>query len=201
MKKTIKLLIPVFLIAAAFAAYLSGMGTKYSYSDISGHDCAAEIERVSERGILTGSEGKFRPDDSLTLAEFCTVMTRLFPMEDMAENTFSDIDSDGWYAAAVLKCVKAGIIDAEGRTELQPAGYISREEAMTMLARAMGLSPSGSRELISGFNDAKNVSAENIAYIEALLEAGISDPHLGRQLWPKREISRAELAVLLDNLI
>ena len=50
------------------------------FSDIGGensHECLTAAEALASRGILTGYEdGSFRPDNSLTRAEFAAIIVR-----------------------------------------------------------------------------------------------------------------------------
>lgn len=200
MKKVLKLAIPVLLILAAFAAYYIDAGSSYEYTDIYGSWAAPQIDRWSDRGVLTGKDGRFRPDDGLTLAEFAVVMTRILPLEDEAPNTFTDVDKGGWYESAVLKCVAAGIIDGEGRTELLPWVQQTREQVFVMLARAFRVEPSESETLLRTYNDWRNVTEASRPYVEAMLEKGVASGRNAAQLFPQENLTRAELAALLDKL-
>ncbi len=206
MKKAIELSIPLLLVVAIFIVHYSGIGaekteeTAITYSDIEGHWAEVEIMRWSSKGVLGGSDGMFRPDDSLSLAEFAVVLSRVLPMEDKARNIYTDVENAAWYSDALLKCVAAGIIEDGGKTELGPAESVKREAAFLMLARAFGIEPVEGTALLDAYNDKKNVSPQAVGYIEALLQAGITDEHSAQQIYPQQEITRAELVTLLDKL-
>lgn len=200
MKKILKLAVPFILIIAAFASYYVSADSKLMYSDIAGHWAVTQIEKWSRMGVISGGEGKFRPDDGLTLAEFATILTRVMPLEGAAKNTFTDVSDDDWYAEAVLKCVAAGIIDVEGKTELEPKQPLTRTQAFMMLARAFDIAPVYDDQLLKGYNDAKRLTEEEKPYFEAMLELDLISGGNAVQLYPQDDITRAEVVDALDRL-
>lgn len=200
MKRILKIAAPFLLILAAFASYYVSADSRMAFSDIAGHWAAQEIEKWSGRGVINGSEGRFRPDDSLSLAELATIYTRILPLEAQAENTFEDVAAEDWYAGPVLKCAAAGIIDGEGKTELGAREPVTRREAFMMLVRAFDIQPAGEEALLGGYNDAKRLSAEERPYFEALLALGLISGGNEVQLYPDDPISRAEVVDMLERL-
>ena len=200
MKKILKIAAPFILILAAFASYYVSADSRMAFSDIAGHWAAQEIEKWSSRGVINGSEGKFPPDDSLSLAELATIYTRILPLETQAENTFEDIPNEEWFAEAILKCVHAGIIDAAGKTELGPREPVTRAEAFMMLVRAFDIQPVQGDALLRAYNDAKRLTPEQKPYFEALLSLGLISGGNEVQLYPGDPISRAEVVDMLERL-
>lgn len=68
MKKALSLMLA--LILALSCCMISGFAAEDSYSDIQGHWAESSIERWSEYGIVSGSQGKFYPDEIMTRAQF-----------------------------------------------------------------------------------------------------------------------------------
>ena len=199
MKKFWKLAVPLLLLAAMFAVYRVSPDSRLMYSDIAGHWAREEILTWSQRGVMSGTDGKFRPDAGVTRAELATVLTRVLPLEDAAENTFTDVEEDAWYTEAVLRCVAAGILDGGG-TELAPKAYLSREEGFLMIARAIGLEPAEELSLLGGYNDAKLLSDGAKPYFEALLEQNLISGGSEVQLYPRQGMTRGEVAAALQKL-
>ena len=200
MKKFFKIAAPFILILAAFVSYYVSADSRMAFSDIAGHWAAEEIEKWSGRGIISGREGKFRPDESLSLAELATVYTRIITLDTLAENTFEDISEEDWFTEPVLKCVDAGIIDAEGKTELGPREPVTRAEAFMMLVRAFDIQPAEGDTLLRAYNDAKRLTPEQKPYFEALLSLGLISGGSEVQLYPSDAISRAEVVDMLERL-
>ncbi len=202
MKKILKIAAPFLLIIAAFASYYVSADSRMAFSDIAGHWAAEEIEKWSARGVINGSEGKFRPDGSLSLAELAVIYTRVLPLGEAepAENTFEDLPEGAWYTEAILRCVGAGIIDAGGRSELGPGEAMTRAETFMTLARAFGIQPAGGEALLGAYNDAKRLTPEQRPYFEAMLSLGLISGGSEVQLYPGDEISRAEVVDMLERL-
>lgn len=200
MKKLFKIAAPFILILAAFASYYVSADSRMAFSDIAGHWAAEEIEKWSARGIINGSEGKFRPDESLSLAELATIYTRIITLDTLAENTFEDIPDEEWFAEPILKCVDAGIIDAEGKTQLGPREPVTRAEAFMTLVRAFDIQPAEGETLLRAYNDAKRLTPEQKPYFETLLTLGLISGGSEVQLYPGDAISRAEAVDMLERL-
>lgn len=200
MKKLLQIAAPFILILAAFVSYYVSADSRMAFSDIAGHWAAEEIEKWSSRGVINGSDGKFRPDDSLSLAELATVYTRILPLDTVAENTFEDVSGEDWFAEPVLKCVAAGIIDAGGSSGLRPREPVTRAEAYMMLVRAFGIEPAQGGSLLSAYNDGKRLTPEQKPYFEALLDLDLISGGNPVQLYPGDPISRAEVVDMLERL-
>ncbi|MCM1150249.1 MAG: S-layer homology domain-containing protein [Butyricicoccus sp.] len=200
MKKILKIAAPFLLILAAFASYYVSADSRMAFSDIAGHWAAEEIEKWSARGVINGSEGKFRPDESLSLAELAVIYTRIMPLGEAAENNFEDLPGDAWYTEAILRCVGAGIVDAGGKSEIGPGEAMTRAETFMTLVRAFDIKPAGGEALLGAYNDAKRLTPEQRPYFEALLELGLISGGSEVQLYPGDGISRAEVVDMLERL-
>lgn len=200
MKKILKIAAPFVLILAAFVSYHVRVEPRMAFLDIAGHWADEEIEKWSSRGVINGSGGKFRPDESLSLAELAVIYTRILPLDGAAENTFEDVPDGEWFTEPVLQCVSAGIIDGEGKDRLDPWEPVKRGEAFMMLARAFGIEPLEADELPGIYNDAKRLTPEQKPYFEALLSLGLISGSSGVQLYPDEPISRAEVVDMLERL-
>lgn len=199
MKKILKIAAPFLLIAAAFVSQYIGTEPRMAFSDIAGHWAAEEIEKWSARGVINGSGGQFRPDDGLTLAELATVYTRVLPLGRPAENTFTDLNEDEWYAEAVLRCVGAGIIDAGAGGEIGADRRLTRAEAFVTAARAFGLSPAQGETRLGGYSDAGDLAPEDRPYFEALLGLDLVSGGGEARLDPGGSFTRADAVDLLER--
>jgi hypothetical protein len=90
----------------------------------------------------------------------------------------------------------------------EPSAEITREQAVTMLARAMkltGLNPSLDGEeaqaLIAGFTDGDSVSGYAQPGMAAALKSGLVAGRDSTRIAPSDAISRAEVAVLISRLL
>ncbi len=78
---------------------------KIAFSDISGHWAEKQIERIADKGIISGyPDGTFKPDAPITRAEFAKIASVAFNLEGKAPlSVFNDLDSNAWYYPYIEK--------------------------------------------------------------------------------------------------
>lgn len=135
-----------------------------TFADIENHINRAAIESLSARGIINGtSENTFSPDDTITRAEFATIVVKSLgvPLKSNAE--FNDVKEGDWFFEFVNTAYYYGIVIGTSTTQFNPDGIITREEAAVITARAAELC--GMNTDIELFT-AKNILAEFDDYIK-----------------------------------
>lgn len=191
------------ILAFAMAVSLFTVGASAAeptYGDTAGHWAEASIERWSGYGIIQGSNGKFDPDGQLTCAQLATILARLLKLPVAKDAGFIDNPADAWYYDAINRCAAAGILKGNGDGTVTPNASITRERAMVMLARALGIEPL-SRPDLSRYADAAHVSPYAQGYLAALIEAGIVGGVTADRLAPQDNITRAATVTILDRAI
>lgn len=191
------------ILAFAMAVSLFTVGASAAeptYGDTAGHWAEASIERWSGYGIIQGSNGKFDPDGQLTCAQLATILARLLKLPAAKDAGFIDNPADAWYYDAINRCAAAGILKGNGDGTVTPNASITRERAMVMLARALGIEPL-SRPDLSRYADAAQVSPYAQGYLAALIEAGIVGGVTADRLAPQDNITRAATVTILDRAI
>ena len=101
------------------------------------------VSTLSRMGILGGYEdGTFRPNDSITRAEFAKIAVSFFEYEDIsAENIFTDVAAGSWYENFVAVAAKLGLIEGYAGNVYRPNESITRAEACTIINRTLGRAP------------------------------------------------------------
>ena len=111
-----------------------------TFEDISNHYARAEIEAMASRGIINGYENRwFRPDNTMTRAEFATLVVRALNLPEVNVDVFEDVTADKWYAKYIGAAYTYGIVNGVSPTSFDPDGTITRQEGATMIARAAKL--------------------------------------------------------------
>lgn len=191
------------ILAFAMAVSLFTVGASAAeptYGDTAGHWAEASIERWSGYGIIQGSNGKFDPDSQLTCAQLATILARLLKLPAAKDAGFIDNPADAWYYDAINRCAAAGILKGNGDGTVTPNASITRERAMVMLGRALGIEPIENPNLTQ-FTDGAQVASYARGMLAALIRAGIVGGVTADQLAPQNNITRAATVTILDRAI
>lgn len=199
MKRKILSLILVFAMTVSLLTVGTG-AVEPTYGDTAGHWAESSIERWSGHGIIQGSNGLFDPNGQLTCAQLATILAKLLKLPAAKDAGFTDNTADAWYYDAINRCAAAGILNGNGDGTVTPEAPITRERAMVMLARALGIEPIRKPDLTK-YTDAAQVSAYAQGYVAALIEAGIVGGVTADELAPQDNITRASTVTILDRAI
>ena len=171
-----------------------------TYGDIAGHWAEASIERWSGHGIIQGNNGKFNPNGQLTCAHFAAILARLLKLPAAENAGFADNTPDAWHYDAINRCAAAGILKGNLNGTVTPNAPITRERAMVMLGRALGIEPIENPDLTK-YTDAAQVASYAQGMLAALIEAGVVGGVTADQLAPQNNITRAATVTILDRAI
>ena len=199
MKRKILSLILVFAMTVSLLTVGTG-AVEPTYGDTAGHWAESSIERWSAYGIIQGSNGLFDPNGQLTCAQLATILAKLLKLPAAKDAGFTDNTADAWYYDAINRCAAAGILNGNGDGTVTPEAPITRERAMVMLARALGIEPIRKPDLAK-YTDAAQVSAYAQGYVAALIKAGIVGGVGDNRLAPQDNITRASTVTILDRAI
>lgn len=189
-------------IALLLAISCSTSAFALSASDFSDYNSKAwysnAIQYVVDNGIMYGTDNsKLEPDRYITRAEFVSMVDRLFGTYNKADITkYKDMKPSDWYYNNIAMGVKMGTIFGDTANTINPNGYITREQAIVILSRTLGLSDGDYRD-ISKFVDNKDVSNWAINSVGAMVKDGRVAGFEDGTLKPKNNITRAETAQLL----
>lgn len=178
---------------------VSAWAEETTYSDVAGHWAQTAILRWSDYGVLQGSEGKFSPDGTLTRGQMAVILSRLLNLPAAPSAGFTDVAPNAWYADGINRCAAAGILQgSEGKA--MPEDPITREQAMVMLCRALGIAAEDVGAL-AAFSDLSLVSDYARPYVAALVKAGVVKGDANGLLNPLSKITRAEIVTMIDRLV
>ena len=195
-------LLSIFLAFAMSVSLLTvgASAVEPTYGDIAGHWAEASIDRWSGHGIIQGNNGKFNPNGQLTCAHFAAILARLLKLPAATDAGFSDNTPDAWHYDAINRCAAAGILKGGLNGTVTPNAPITRERAMVMLGRALGIEPIENPDL-TRFADGAQVAPYAQGMLAALIEAGVVGGVTADQLAPQNNITRAATVTILDRSI
>ncbi len=170
-----------------------------AFTDTGGHWADPAVNKWSqEYGVLQGyDDGSFRPDASITRGAFAGILDRFLQFQTAAPaGTFSDTGESRW-EDSILKLNAAGVyLGSEGKA--LPGDSITRQQAMTMVARAFQL---GGADSALAYHDEAQVAGYARPYIAELTARGWITDAVENSFRPTEPLTRAELVNLLNNMI
>ncbi len=180
------------------------------FADVSNHWAKSAINDMGSRMVVTGDDsGKYNPDNYITRAEFAAIAVKALGLAPgSGEKSFSDVSSSAWYCGYIETATAYGVVKGYSASSFCPNDFITREQAMTMLTRAMSitglevsLTESDIITLIGAFKDGTAVSSYTKGSIAACLKTGIVTGTGSSAIAPKDNVTRAEVAVMLERLL
>lgn len=180
--------------------------TAKMFGDLKNHKWAQNsIELLNSKGIILGtSDHTFTPKVAMKGGDFALILMRMFDLKsDVAGNT-SDVPQNSYYSEAVTSLVGQGIIQSFEGEQFNPDTPITRQDLMVILYQAMIKSgmelKKGEAAELNRFADSNQVKNNAKEAISALVAEGIVKGD-GRNLNPTAHASRAEIAVLLEQVV
>lgn len=193
MKRYIKALIVLLCVCTAFI-------TASAFEDMPNDWSTEALQSAIDNGLLKGDGNKILPADNLTRAQMATILVRALGATKLGDiSAFDDVSSSSWYHDAMATAYKMGIFKGDDNMKLTPDSPITRQEAFVVIARALSLSASTTSG-INSFSDAADVAAWAKRETEALIANGYVAGS-GGKINPKSNITRAEFAKLMDNIV
>jgi len=175
-----------------------------TFKDTVGHWAAAAIKQAVERGIVNGySDGTFKPDRSVTRAEFIAMLMRGLKLEAKgAKLAFADTDDIGaWAKTAISQAVEVGIATGFKDNTFRPNTVISRAEMESLAARALKLPLETNGSAGTGFADDANIPQWAKSAVAAAKDAGIVQGQSNTKFNPSGAVSRAEAVTAIIRLL
>lgn len=186
MKKILSSVLALTVFAGTFCAYAD-------YSDVpKNEDYYASSTRLADLGIISGYEdGTFRPDNTITRAEFTKIVVCMMDKEKEAKSStnltgFFDVDIASWHTHYIRYAVNQDILSGYADGSFRPNNTISVCEAVTILLRTLGYT-----EEEVGYYWPDN-------YVLAAGSLGLTD---GIGLAPQDALTRKAAAVLVDRAL
>ncbi|MCG8502419.1 MAG: S-layer homology domain-containing protein [Firmicutes bacterium] len=176
-----------------------------TFEDIARYGWAKkEIEVLASKGVINGTTAStYGPGLNITRADFMVLLVRTLGLRAETDETFKDINRSDYYYDAVAIGKKLGIAKGAADGRFNPEDEISRQDMMTLAARAMQLvgktdteADTASLERFEDKSDVADYAADSIAI---MVEDGIVRGSNGR-VNPRANATRAETAVIMYKI-
>ena len=164
---------------------------------------ADAVSAAVDNGLLYGKSSTIiDPNGDMTRAEMAAIINRSFGCYKTADiSQYKDVAKSKWYYKDVALAVQMGTYNGRSSSSMAPDSPITRQEAMTVVARALELDyDSYSKTDLSAFSDRSEISNWALPYVRAMVGADYIHGR-GKVLAPLDNITRAEFAQIFHNII
>ena len=205
-----KRILALFLAAVSclsLAVSASAASTARKATDFRDFDKSAwyaeAVSAAVDNGLLYGKSATIiDPNGDMTRAEMAAIINRSFGCYKTADiSQYKDVAKSKWYYKDVALAVQMGTYNGRSSSSMAPDSPITRQEAMTVVARALELDyDSYSKTDLSAFSDRSEISNWALPYVRAMVGADYIHGR-GKVLAPLDNITRAEFAQIFHNII
>jgi YVTN family beta-propeller protein len=180
------------------------------FTDVASHWSQDVVNDLGSRMVMNGSdEVTFQPDKDMTRAEFAATLVRALGLKPQSGTaSFTDVPASDWYSDELQTAVRYKLIQGFEDQTFRPQDKVTREQAMTMISKAMTYTTlnteagvQSSAAALNSFTDAKQVSVWAAAGVNASLQAGIVTGRSGNLLAPEANVTRAEVAAMIHRFL
>ncbi|MPM09265.1 Endo-1,4-beta-xylanase A [bioreactor metagenome] len=181
-----------------------------TFTDMANHWAKDAVNDMGSRMVVTGiGNGIYEPSRSITRAEFAAIVVRALGLQNgTTESAFSDVTVTHWFNGYVHTATAYSLITGYNSENFAPSDTITREQAMTILARAMkltglivNLTDSEASALLANYSDAGLVSDYAKTGAAACIKTGVVSGTTASTLSPKDSVTRAEVATMVQRLL
>lgn len=165
-----------------------------SLKDITGHWAEANIKTLVAAEAIKGyPDGSFKPNATITRAEFATVVVKAFKLAPKSGAIFSDT-TNHWAKDAIATAAAYGIVNGYSATKFGPDDQVTREQMAVMLMKAAKLTPAVSTK---SFSDQKSISSWAQEAVATATNKGIMSGYPDNTFAPQGKATRAEAATVI----
>ena len=164
---------------------------------------AEAVSAAVDNGLLYGKSSTIiDPNGDMTRAEMAPIINRSFGCYVKADiSKYTDVAKSKWYYDDVAMAVQMGTYNGRSNSTMAPDAPISRQEAMTVVARALELDYDAyAKTDLSAFSDHSEISGWALPYVRAMIGADYIHGR-GKVLAPLDNITRSEFAQIFANII
>ncbi|WP_339167515.1 S-layer homology domain-containing protein [Paenibacillus sp. FSL R5-0341] len=181
-----------------------------TFADVENHWAKDAVNDMGSRMVIQGvNDTTFNPDKAITRAEFAAIIVRGLGLKlGEGPQPFRDVTTKDWYSSAVQTAASYELINGFEDGTFRPNDTITREQAMTLIARAMKLTGLADQyanldanEILSAFKDSANAGNWAKGNIALTAKAGLISGRSDGQLAAKANVTRAEVATLIQRLL
>ena len=112
-----------------------------TFKDMEKHWSKDIVTLLASKNIIQGSDGYFMPENSVTRAQFVTMLVKGLGLKAAEKKviSFKDVSTNSWYESHINTAVNFGLTSGYTDNTFKPNKEITREEMVVMVMKAMNL--------------------------------------------------------------
>ena len=203
-RPVVSLALSVALLSSlTFGAFSSVSAAQFQ--DIQGSWARESIEQLNQKNIIGGyPDGNFKPNNSITRAEFSAVLAKALGLNVMpvTASSFSDVPSSYWATPAIQTVKQAGMINGYPDGTFGPMRPITRAEAIAVVVNAAKVpmpDDAQTDQILAAYGDRAQVPQWAKRGVAASIQSGLyaSSPMSMYRIAPLQPATRADVSAML----
>lgn len=200
MKKILKRLMAVILsIGILVSANITGAtaATQQQFKDVKTTDWYYnDVMKLAELNLTSGAgNGMYKPQGTVTRAEFITFMCRVMGYQPSKNSPFVDV-SKHWAEGYITIALANNIISLPANKKFRPNDAITRQETVEIMCKAFNINQDLKTK--SPYTDVTSNTGYTTAAYENYLMRG-SDKNGKTYFYPGNKLTRGEVAKVIVN--
>ncbi|MGR6836660.1 S-layer homology domain-containing protein [Syntrophomonas erecta] len=169
-----------------------------SLKDTTGHWAEANISKLVALGAVSGyPDGSFKPDNTISRAEFATILVKAFNLQPKEGKVFSDT-ANHWAKDYITTAAGYGIVGGYDADNFGPNDNITREQMAVMIDKAAKLANTAPGK---SFADGAQISDWAKEAVGRASGKGIISGYPDNTFKPKATATRAEAVTVVVNAL
>ncbi|HBC92182.1 MAG TPA: hypothetical protein DCZ10_04555 [Pelotomaculum sp.] len=201
----------MFLLAATLLIAPEAGLARTPFDDIASHQALADIEAVYEKGIMIGTaDNKFSPDEIVDRAQLAVCLVKTFNLNyddldfvkaPVPSDLYDDVDNDAWYSQASMIIGYEQILPISDR-KFKPHEAVTRADVASAITGSFAAKKLSviTTMMWPNYLDTTDLTQEQQSDISFVFNTGIMR-YAGNEFGPEREITRVELAAILNRTL
>jgi hypothetical protein len=173
-----------------------------AFNDIAGHWAKNNIKKLVILGAINGyDDGTFKPDNTVTRAEFATILMKALIKSSkltlQSGKVFADTEGH-WAQEYITSAASYGIVGGYDDGTFGPDDLITREQMAVMIVKAVKLAPATGT---AQFADSGSISGWARDAVTAATENGVMKGYPDSTFNPQGNATRAEAVTAILNAL
>ncbi|MDD7761690.1 MAG: S-layer homology domain-containing protein, partial [Firmicutes bacterium] len=193
---------PVVPQPKTYGLEIAEAATPLVFDDINSHILKGDIDFVTARGIMKGTDnGKFEPDTPISRAMVVETLMRISEDKSITSPAiFNDVKETDWYYNSVSWAASNNIVLGDDNNNFRPNELVSKQELALILQRFLKLRGI-TLDKITEYAYSDEIPEWSKDAVKAMVEVGLITGETTTTLNPTGEVTRAELARALRIII